>query len=188
MRKKIITSTLAIAVIIAVISVSQSCTKVANKLHFNLKMKTGSVNITIPATVNMIGSNSFGPVTNTYNVDSFIKAQTGTLLGIDNITSVKIASVVIVDNDPTPANNFQNFQSGYLEFYSDKFTVPYQVNIANIKDTFTTSINVPVDTSAELKSYIGTQFNYTVHGTLRRATTADMHCTIQYAFNIVIEG
>jgi len=189
MRKQYVTTALLFATIsIAVISF-QSCTKTAQALKYNLKMKTGSVHFIIPASTFTVGNNMYGPVSNSYNVDSFIKAQTGTLLGIDNISSVKVASCTLTLDDPdTTSKNFGNFESCYAEFYSDKYPSPFQVSDMNIPDADTRSINMSVDTSAELKSYIGTQYTYTLYGKLRRPAPKDMHCTLQYSFNIVVQG
>jgi hypothetical protein len=189
MTKRKITPVLAYAVLFAAVAGFQSCSKVADKLKFNLKMQTGSVHFIIPASNNTGGNIMYGPVTNSYNVDSFIKAQTATSLGISNITSVKIASCVLTVDDPDSTNkNLGNFESAYSDFYSDVYTTPFRVSINNIPDVNTTSINIPVDTSAELKSYIGTKFTYSLNAKQRRAVPKDMHCTVSYAFNLVIQG
>jgi len=188
MTKRFSTSSLALTIIFASIVSLQSCTKVAKSLDFHLKMQTGSINIIVPATNYTTGTATFGPTTAYYNVDSFIKAQTGTLLGIDNVTSVKVVSVTLTINDATTANNLANLQSCFAEFSSDKDTNPFQVNLPNIPDVTASTISIPVDTSAELKSYIGTTFTYSLSAKLRRPTTADMHCTIQYAFNVEVQG
>ena len=188
MRKINLTSAIAIAVIITSISVLQSCNKVADALRFDLKLHTGSVNIVIPASGVTAGTSTFGPTTVSYNVDSFIQAQTGTLLGVKNISSAKLASVTLTINDATPANNLANLQSVYAQFSSNTYPTPFVVSVPNIPDVYASSINIPVDTSAELKSYLGNQFIYSLTGQLRRATTQDMHCTVEYAFNIVVKG
>ena len=144
--------------------------------------------LTIPATPLTAGTATFGPATNTYNVDSFIKAQTGTLLGVENITSVKITSCELIINNATTTNNLQNFRSCSASFSSNTNATPYQINIPNINDVYATSINLPVDTTAELKSYLGNQFNYSVSGELRRATTIPLNCTLQFTFSVVVQG
>lgn len=177
-----------ISVIAIAVTALQSCTKVGKNLYFKLPMQTGSVSLTIPPTPMTVGTATFGPATNSYNVDSFIKAQTGTLLGVQNITSVKIVSCVLTVNNPDAANNLQNFQSGYADFSSNTNSTPYRINIPSIPDVFSTSINLPVDTSAELSSYLGNEFNYSVGGNMRRATTIPLNCTLQFTFNVIVQG
>ncbi len=186
--KKILFPVLTLSVLFATVSMFQSCTKVANNLHFNLKMQTGSLNMDIPPTTFVNGLITYGPTTSYYNVDSFIKAQTGTLLGVDNIKSVKIVSVRLNILNPSTANNVQNLESCYAKFSSDKYTTPYQVDMPFIPDTYATYIDMPVDTTAELKSYLGTNFTYSVSAKMRRPVTETLHCNVEYAFNVEVQG
>lgn len=179
---------LVLAMSVASVSTFQSCTKVAEKLHFNLKMQTRSVNFTIPASSFTAGNTTVGPVTSSYNVDSFIKAQTGDVLGIKNIKSVKIASAKMNINNATAANNFQNLESVYASFTSDTYNEPFIVSADKIPDSYAASMDIPVNTEAELKSYIGTQFSYILNTKLRKATTEPLYCTIVYTYNVEVEG
>ena len=123
MNKPNLTRILILAVTFISFTVVSSCTKVGKNLYFTLSMQTGSANVTIPVTPLTSGTAVFGPTSNSYNVDSFIKAQTGTLLGVQNITSVKITSCVLMINNATKANNLQNLKSGGGKL-RDAITVP----------------------------------------------------------------
>jgi hypothetical protein len=188
MTKRILSAIKLFTVICATTTLLQSCTKVAKNLHFNLAMQTGSVNITIPATPLTSGPATFGPASNTYNVDSFIKAQTGTLLGVQNITSAKLTSCVLIINNPDIKNNLQNFQSASAQFSSNTNSTPYIINVPFIPDSYGVMSDMPVDTAAELSSYLGNQFIYSVTGKLRKATTVPLNCTLQFTFSLVVQG
>jgi hypothetical protein len=151
-------------------------------------MQTESVNVTIPATTGVNGTVTVGPATNTFNVDSFIRSQTGNQLGSANITSVKLSSVVFTLNNANALNNFQNFSSCSASFSSNTNPAPYTVSIASNPDAFSNTLTLPIDTTAELKSYLGNQFNYTVSGQLRRGTTIPLDCTVSFTFSVKVQG
>jgi hypothetical protein len=188
MNKRHLFSLLSLTVIFTAVSMIQSCTKVAKGLRFTLAMQTGSVALTIPATPLTTGTATFGPATNSYNVDSFIKAQTGTLLGEQNITSVKLTSCVLIINNPDVDNNLANFQSASAEFSSNTNSNPYTIDVPSIPSTYGTALNMPVDTTVDLSTYLGNQFNYSVSGKMRKATTKALNCTLQFTFNLVVQG
>ena len=188
MRKYTFNSVLALAVSVASVATLQSCTKVAEKLHFNLKMQTRSVDFTIPVSSYTAGNTAIGPVTSSYNVDSFIKAQTGDVLGIKNIKSVKISSVKFNINNATTANNLQNLESAFASLTSDTYSEPFIVSKNNIPDSYAASTDLDVNTEAELKSYIGTQFSYILNAKLRKATTTPLYCTVVYTYDVEVEG
>jgi hypothetical protein len=187
MKKQSFKSAMAFTLIVGSLTLS-SCTKLGKNLQFTLPMQTGNVNLTIPVTNASSGTLTFGPVANYYNVDSFIKASTANQLGVSNITSVKLTSCTITINNATSANNFANFSSCSASFSSNTDTSPYTLDISNNPNTFSGTINLPVDTSQNLSSYLGDQFNYSVSGALRSSITIPLNCTISYAFNVVVQG
>jgi hypothetical protein len=175
------------AAIFGSLSLLSSCTKLGQNLRFSLPMQTGSVNITIPPT-SATGTVTFGPSSSVFNVDSFIKANTANQLGIANISSVKLTSCTITITNPTTENNFANFQSCAASFSSNTDSNPYTINIADNPDTYAATLSLPADTSVQLSGYLGNQFNYSVSGSLRRPITDTVKCTINYAFNIIVQG
>src|ERR1700745_1415244 len=86
----------------------QSCTKVTNALQYDIPLQSGNINISIPPSTVTAG-NILGTATNTINVDSVIKASTGKLLGINDITSVTIKYVNVAILNVTTANSLANF-------------------------------------------------------------------------------
>lgn len=179
----------AIAVTLSTIFLFQSCTKIGSLLNFNLSMQTETVNVTIPVTTDTSGNITVGPTVTTFNVDSFVRAQTGNQLGASNINSVKLNTVVFsLNNAGITNNNFSAFQSVAASFTSNTNSTPYTISIPNNPDVYATVLNMPVDTTVELKSYIGNTFNYTVTGKLRHPTTIPLQCTIAVTFSVNVRG
>ena len=188
MKKNRILFASALAVTCIALASLQSCTKLAKNLQYDLDMQTASVNIVLPPSTDTVGSAS-GTQTNHYNIDSFIKANTANVLGLSNITSVKIKSVTLTLNNATAAQNFANFRSCYGSVYSTGNTTPYVLTVANNPDVFASTLSLPVDTTADLRSYMnGNDFTYSLGGSLRRATTDSVRCTVQFAFKIHVQG
>lgn len=187
MRKLSLLSILVMALSVFAISSLQSCTKLGKNLHFILPMQTGTATITFPASGNTTGPISFGATSIAYNVDSFIMASTANQLNSSNISSVKIVSMKLTLTNPDQSNNFANLQSVNASFTSNINSTPYIVSVNNIADTYTTTIDLPVD-STELKTYLGNQFNYSINAVLRRATTIPLNCTISYQFSVAVQG
>jgi hypothetical protein len=177
---------LALTVVISLSGTLQSCNKALQNLHFNLGMQTQTVTIKIPPSA--AGDVYIGPVVSPYNVDSFIKAQTGQQLGISNISSVKVASCILTLDNPTTASNFGNFESCSALFSSNTNSTPYTMSITNNPAAYATTLSLPVDANAELKSYIGDVFTYNVEGKLRTATTDTLSCTMKITYNLVVQG
>ena len=174
--------------IIFTIATLQSCTKIGSMLQYDIPLQSGSVTITIPPTSQTSGSIT-GIGSNSINIDSVIKANTAGLLGVNNITSVKLTSASMVLQNANSTNNFQNFKSCTASFTSNSDATPYQLNVTNNPDTYASTLTLPVDSTQELKSYLnGTQFSYSAGGQLRTATSESLTCTITFTFNIHVQG
>ena len=188
MKHNKIIRVLAVFLVAGLMSSLQSCTKGLQNLHFNLGMQTQTVTVTIPVTTS--DTVAIGPISTTYNVDSFIKASTGNQLGINNIYSVKLSSVVLTLPSITSASpvSFANFQSCTASFSSNTNSTPYSINITNNPDSYSNTLNLPVNSNDELKSYIGTNFTYNLFGILRRPVTTPVSCTITFTYSLVVQG
>lgn len=176
-------SFLTLAIVVATL---YSCKKPAKHIY-TIDLHTSSTAIKIPATTYDTSALSYGPSMVSYNVDSFIQAQTGTKLTIENIKTAHIVSIKLIILDTTAANHLGSFENIASTFTSDKTTTPYTRAVNAVPDYQDYTINIPAD-STEMKSYFGTIFNYSVSGKLRRKTTADMHCKVEYVFKMDIEG
>ncbi len=189
MKRNYLLATGVLAITFGAIAMFQSCGKIAGLLNFNLNMQTESVNVTIPVTNDTSGIITVGPSVSYFNVDSFIKSQTGNQFGAANIASLKLRSVVFtLNNADLTTNNFSSFQSVAASFSSNTNSTPYNVNIANNPDVFSSTLNVPIDTTIDLKTYIGNQYNYSVTGRLRHGTTKPLDCTVTFTFSVNVKG
>ena len=164
-----------------------SCSKIGNLLTFNLSMQTESFDVSIPITTDT-GTMSVGPVGSTFNVDSFIRANTAGELGESNIKSVKLSSVVLTLNNANAANNFQNFEYVDLAFSSNTNSAPYTISIANNPDSYSSTLSLPIDSTVDLSTYLGNQFSYSVTGRLRKPTTQALDCTVTVTFSLSVKG
>jgi hypothetical protein len=163
----------------------QSCDKVTGDI--DLPAMTGTIQVAIPPTTDTSSARTLGTGVNTYNIDSFIKANTNGTLGIDNIKKARITSLKLTLANPSAANNFANLQSYYASFYTNTNTTPYSVPEQNNPDEYADTRNLPVDANADLKGYFtGTQFTYSVGGKLRRAITDSLRCTVTFEYMIVV--
>jgi len=187
MKKLSLFSILAVSAAFAVTSI-QSCSKIASTLQYDIPLQSGSVTIVIPPSADTSGT-TMGSASNNINVDSVIKAGTANVLGVSNITSVKLTSCTLTLSNGTSANNFANFKSCYGSVSSNSNSTPYLISIANNPDVTSNSLTLPVDANAELKSYLtGTTFSYAAGGVLRRATTDSLTCVVNFTFNIHVKG
>jgi len=165
----------------------QSCTKLAKNLQYDLDLNMAPVQFTLPATD--AGNNLSVSETSYYNVDSFIKANTANVLGINNISSAHIISCVITLDGADTANNFANFQSFSGSIYSNNNTTPFSLSIPSNLDQYATTLTVPVDSTTDLQSYLhGTTFTYTASGALRRNTTHNLTCNMQLTYKVHVQG
>ena len=185
---RLLTPVLIVAGVIGISSL-QSCTKLAKNLQYDLSMQMGTVQVTVPVTNDTAIAVSASQA-NYYNVDSFIKANTANVLGIANITSVKITSCTISIDSPVnnELNNFANFRSVTASVYSNSNTTPFTLSIPNNPDVMSSTLTLPVD-STELKGYMtGTTFTYSVTGKLRRPVTTPVHCTVHFTYSMHVQG
>jgi len=178
------------AALLLIIGAISSCNKIASNLKYDLNMRTAEVTIVIPpysdTTLNVTGTQ-----TNHYNIDSFIKASTGDMMGIANIKSAKLMSCMLQLEQPTSTQNFANFRSCNGSFYTNGNSNPYRVSIYNNPDTYAEALNVPVDTTIDLKSYLNNnanQFTYSLGGRLRRPTTDSLRCKVSLTFRVSVQG
>jgi hypothetical protein len=174
-------------VCVAAISLS-SCSKISNLLKKDLDMQTTTVDFVIPPTP-ASGDVLSGSQTTFYNVDSFIKASTANQLGVANITSAKIKAVRITINNASAALNFANFETFSGAVHSDANTTDFIVRIPSNPDTYAAVLDLPVDSTVELKSYLNaTRFTYTLSGKLRRAVTDSVRCTASFTYSVKVQG
>jgi hypothetical protein len=187
MKNKFTLLAIAAVLILAV----QSCDKiVADNLKFDLSMQTGSVDITIPPISDTTSNVTLGTVISSYNFDSAIKAGTSNKLGVSNIGSAKMVSCKLTLLNHNDSNNFANFQNTNVNFFTNSNTTPFvAATVTNNPDVYADTLNVPVDATTELKSYLtGTQLTYSLMGKMRRKTTDTIVCRVQLTMNVQVHS
>ena len=127
-----------------------------------------------------------GPNTSSYNVDSFIVAQSGRSFGAKNIVSAKVKSITLSLSNATPESNFQNFKSCTLLFHSNSYSGDYLVTIADNPDIYANMLTFPIDPGADFRRYLGNVFTYTMMGSLRRPVKTPLSCTITYSIDLTV--
>lgn len=180
-----------VSVIIAALLLTtalQSCSKLAKNMTYNLAMQTATVTVKLIPESDTRSYHLFGVGTETYNIDSFIKANTLGMLGVSNITSIKLQACTLILQNANAANNFANLLSCTASI-TDESDAPYEIKVINNPDVFSTTLSLPVDTAAQLKQFLNSgSFNYSLGGQLRRATKDTLQCTIQFTYNMSVQG
>jgi hypothetical protein len=169
---------------------SSSCNKIASVLQYDLSMQTASADVIIPPLSDTTLSVAMGSISSPSNTDSFVKANTGGVLGVSNIGSAHIVSCSLTLQNPNTGNNFGNFQSASVAFFTNANTTPVTVaSIAANPATYATALDVPVNTTADLSSYLhGNQLTYSLTGKLHNATTDTLICRVQLKLNVHVHG
>ena len=163
-----------------------SCSKLTSNLNYDLSLQTASVDISIPPITDTSASSIIGTIVSVYNFDSFIKANTGNLLGVSNISSAKMVSCNLSLQNPDTVNNFADIQNATVIFLTNANTTPLNVaTITNNPDTYASSLDLPVDATTDMSSYLhGNQLNYSINGKMRRHTTDTLICRVQLRLNV----
>ena len=173
-----------------------SCSKTSSILNRTFSFSTPAQTFAIPPVPNAVayGSGIMPTVSGSfkYDLDSAIKAASNNALSINNLGSLKLASCVITETNNTTvadSSNFSSFQSITISFTSVSNSTPYQLTV-NQPDVFATSMTLaPLDTNAEMKSYLqGSNFNYAVDGKMRRGTKDTMKCNAVFTFTVKVQG
>jgi hypothetical protein len=152
-------------------------------------MQTVDAEFTVPIVNDTTSDQSYGPATAYVNVDSFITAYSSGNYSIKNLKKATIESCLLTISNPDTDNNFANVQSCEIDFNSDVNTqIIHPATITNNPDVYADSLNVPVDNSMDVTSYMNAkQFNYTLKAKLRRPTTKVLNCAVHIKLNIEVQ-
>jgi hypothetical protein len=195
MKKKLFPAVIFAVFLIATLPF-QSCQKLTNQLVSQDVSWSGiDAVVNVPAVKDTLLHGNMGTSTFTFNLDSMIKSKTGGAFSASSISKVTLNKCVLTIQNPDQANNFANFQLCDVFFNSDKNpTTAHMGTIPNNPDVYAESLNVPVDNTIDLKSYLysptssstNTTFNYIYGGKLRRPTTKalTMNVHIEYTIHV----
>lgn len=166
-----------------------SCGKIINSVFPGVDVDAPLVTFTIPAppplppgTPVPSGEQSLGSLTQSFNLDSAVKAKTNGQFGAADVTSVKIKQIVFNMSNTDDQNNFSNFESTRFTFASNAAANTSELEVASITfpqtNTSTVTYTAP-DNAPELRPYLdGTRLTYNVYGKLRKYTTKALPVTV----------
>lgn len=166
-----------LALSFALLVVFGGCNKIKDAIKADVTLTMASINFEIPvtaqgSTVNITRSTSL-------EVDALIKQSAGSNFGVKNIKSLKITSCELTMlSESDASNSFGNLESCRLELSSStssNFTTLAEV--ANNPEGTSTTLNIPVNSSVDLKDYFNaSDFSVKLSGKTRRATTKPLTC------------
>ncbi|MDB5248908.1 MAG: hypothetical protein JWQ40_3302 [Segetibacter sp.] len=163
-----------------------SCKKVISKLFtgFDAQIPEFVVNIPYyplppgtPVPASAIETNT----TESFNLDSIIKANTAGAFGAGDVNSVKIKRIVLTILEPDQNNNLSNFESLNMSISSNSNSTRVPLASFIFQDVYTpTRTYEPGSEAPELKSYLaGTQLTYHSSTKIRRYTTKPLKLSIK---------
>lgn len=183
MQKTKLLPVVAVATFFGATTLLQSCDKVENA-SVDLPAMTATVDVTVPPTSNTTAQQDMGTQSISYNVDSFIKANTNGTLGVNNIKAVSLKSCVVKLRDGSDAdNNFANFETVTASMSTDNVTKEQTMTVSMPdKEAYDATLSVPTeDLSPYLKS---TSIKYKVSGKLRREIKKEVKATVTIQYVI----
>ena len=87
--------------------------------------------------------------------------------------------------NPDSTNNFANFETESLIFYSNGKTDPIQISTGTNPDVYSDTWPFPPDRSINLIQYFkGNLQSYNIFLKARRVTTKQLNCKISIKFNV----
>jgi hypothetical protein len=187
--KKII---LPVLLTIMIAGLSVSCKKIISKVFNGFDADVPQVVVTIPYVPLPPGTPvpatelSLGSLTQSFNLDSTIKANTAGAFGAGDVSSIKIKKMVFTLLDPDENNNLSNFESARLTFASNTSTEPLPIASFTFPDTYSATQTFNADQNTpELKSYLtGSQLTYNVYGKIRRYTTKPLKLAVMVTLTV----
>lgn len=163
-----------------------SCDKIKDlaKVNFNLDNADGE--FTIPVII-AVGEQSLGTDDIYMNLDSIIKEQ-NSKVGAGNIKEVKIKSCELSLTNGDSKNNFSALESCTLDIKSNvKTNFVRMAGTTSNPDVESQTLNLPVESSLDLKDYFlsANQFTYRITGKSRKTTDKELKCKVLVKYTIV---
>lgn len=159
---------------------------IKDKLNIDIDMSSTDVAFTIPIIL-QTGQVTVADQTVAVNIDSIIKANNAEL-AVNNIKSVKLKSCTITMQDGDAQNNFSALESCSASFSSNtNGATVVLANVTNNPDVEAYTLELPVNTTVDLKDYFNAStFTYSLSGNARKVTTKTLNCTatIRYTMNV----
>lgn len=175
------------ALIVSVLSGGVTgCKKIVKKVFQGIDTEIPEFTVTLPPIPYVFpGEAPIGTLTQPFNLDSTVKANTNGVFGADDVSSVKIKQIVFTLPTADQENNGANFESARITFASNSKADTVTVAAISFPDTFaSTSTYVSVN-SPELKPYLnGSELYYNIFGKMRRITTKNLPLKINVTLRV----
>jgi hypothetical protein len=183
MKNKIFSLSLIAALGILLFS---SCDKLKEAINADINLNPQDIEFTIPI-ISQTGATTISDVNFQMNIDSIIKAN-NVKLSANNIKSVKLKSCTLTLLDGDISNNFSALEAISIKFKSNLKTDYINIiDVTNNPDIEAQSLEIPMNTTIDLKDYFNaTSFSYSIGGIARKTTSKTIQCkaTLKYALNV----
>lgn len=125
----------------------------------------------------------------TYDLDSFITAETKSKFTLENVDTFKCSSAKITLLNPDSVHTLANFRIAQINFFSgNKITDTLLAEVTDVPTTATTELDLPAAHSNSVKNYLppygALTFTYGIGGTLRRRTDKILKYIVHVEFYI----
>jgi hypothetical protein len=175
--------------ILVVVAGALSCKKVIKTIFPGLDVNLSEVRIEVPI-------NPFAPpvfsgelptvrISQAFNLDSLIKANTLNQFGVGDVTSVKLKEMTINLENTNQNNNLKNFEYIKIGFSSSTNRTVAEIITYNFPDLNATSASINGTNSPELVTYLnGRELYYDVTIKPRYPTTQKMVAVIKAVVSV----
>jgi hypothetical protein len=190
--KKVAGSVLLVVLMVAAIA---SCKKIVNAVFPGVDVDVPEVIFTVPAPPPLppgfpvpTSEQSIGSLSQSFNLDSAVKAKTNGEFGASDVTSVKIKQIIFNMSNADEQNNFSNFESARFTLASNTSQNLPEIEVAALTfpQTYTSLVTYnALDNAPELRSYLnGSKLTYNVYGKLRRYTTKALSISVKVTMKV----
>src|SRR5688572_30277149 len=132
-----------------------SCKKIVDAIFTGVDVKSPDLAMTVPAIPFVIPMElGFGSFTQSFNLDSAVKANTAGAFGADAVHSVKIKSVTITITNADDNNNLSNFESARVMLSSNAQADPVELFSQKFPTTNTSTYTITPADSPELVPHL----------------------------------
>ncbi|MDQ6812656.1 MAG: hypothetical protein M3040_02780 [Bacteroidota bacterium] len=170
------------------------CKKIIDSIFSGVDADVPEVTFNIPYVAVPAGTpvptdeRSIGTLTQSFDLDSTIRAKTNGQFGAGDVTSVKIKQIVMNMPNADDQNNFSNFESARFTFASNAGQNTPELEVASFmfpQANTSTMTYVAPDNAPELRPYLnGNKLTYNVYGKLRRFTTKALTVGVKVTMKI----
>ncbi|MEJ7680240.1 MAG: hypothetical protein WKG06_20775 [Segetibacter sp.] len=173
-------------IVMIIVAGSLSCKKIIKKIFEGIDADVPVISVTLPAIpIALPIEVPFPPITQYFNLDSTVKANTGGAFGANDVSSIKIKQIVFDLSNADSLNNISNFESVRVTFFSNAITNPVQIASITFPDTYAAMYTYTPENSPELRPYLnGSQLTYNVYGKIRRMTTKELGLSINVTLRV----